>query len=233
MEQAQHHNLPPGIVINSCVATVKARSMPVILINTNRQNVWIWQPLLAAELFSTDQAEGIQHRANMERQGDNIQILCFKLIFSWTELIFVKKTSFHLISVKASSGLRKMFSQCYYNQNGVWENVCPVILDENDKLNTTVYRKPTHTDMYLHWDSHHNIPSKYSVIGTLYHRANTICSTTQYLHNEEKHLNQALKKCKYPTWAINRARMKIKITTNHNNNRQTHSTLPSRFKWEH
>ena len=74
VEQAQHHNLPPGIVINSCVATTKARSVPVILVNTNRQNVWIWQPLLAAELFSTDQVEGIEHRANMERQGDNIQI---------------------------------------------------------------------------------------------------------------------------------------------------------------
>ena len=59
VEQAQHHNLPPGIVI---------------LVNTNRQNVWIQEHLLAAELFSTDQVEGIEHRADMERQGDNIQI---------------------------------------------------------------------------------------------------------------------------------------------------------------
>ena len=84
-----------------------------------------------------------------------------------------------------------------------------------------IFRKPTHTDMYLHWDSHHNIPSKYSVIGTLYHRANTICSTTQYLQDEEKHLDQALKKCKYPSWAINRARMKIRTTTSQNSNRRT------------
>ena len=48
--------------------------MPVILVNTNRQNVWIWQLLLAAELFGTDQVEEIEHRADMERQGDNIQI---------------------------------------------------------------------------------------------------------------------------------------------------------------
>ena len=74
MEQAKHHNLPPGIVINRCMATTKARSVPVILVNTNRQNVWIQQPLLAAELFSADQIEEIEHRANMERQGDNIQI---------------------------------------------------------------------------------------------------------------------------------------------------------------
>ena len=74
VEQAQHHNLPPGIVINRCLATTKARSVPVILVNTNRQNVWIQQPLLATELFGTDQVEEIEHRANMEREGDNIQI---------------------------------------------------------------------------------------------------------------------------------------------------------------
>ena len=74
VEQAQHHNLPSGIVINRCVATTKARSVPVILVNTNRQNVWIQQPLLAAELFGTDQVKEIEHRADMERQGDNINI---------------------------------------------------------------------------------------------------------------------------------------------------------------
>ena len=74
VEQAQHHNLPPGIIINRCVATTKARSVPVIRVNTNRQNVWIWQPLLAMELFSTDQVEEIEHRADIEIQGGNIQI---------------------------------------------------------------------------------------------------------------------------------------------------------------
>ena len=60
VEQAQHHNLPPGIVINRCVATTKARSVPVILVNTTKQNVWIWQPLLATKLFSMDQIEKIE-----------------------------------------------------------------------------------------------------------------------------------------------------------------------------
>ena len=56
-----HHNLPLGIVTNRCVATPKARRVPVILINTTKQNVWICQPLLlATELFTADQ---IEHRA--------------------------------------------------------------------------------------------------------------------------------------------------------------------------
>ena len=48
--------------------------MPVILVNTTKQNVQIWQPLLAMELFSADQIEEIEHRASMERQGDNMHI---------------------------------------------------------------------------------------------------------------------------------------------------------------
>ena len=49
------------------------------------------------------------------------------------------------------------------------------------RLNTTVYRKPTHTDQYMHWDSHHTISSKYSGVGTLHHRAKTICFSKQLL----------------------------------------------------
>ena len=60
-----------------------------------------------------------------------------------------------------------------------------IIPEEDGRLNTTVYRKPTHTDLYLHWDSHHTISSKYSVIGTLYYRAKTICSSPQQLQKEE------------------------------------------------
>ena len=48
--------------------------MPVILINTSKQNVWIWQPLLATELFAADQIGKIEHRASMERKGNNINI---------------------------------------------------------------------------------------------------------------------------------------------------------------
>ena len=38
---------------------------------------------------------------------------------------------------------------------------------EDGSLKTSVFRKQTHTDLYLQWDSHHHIPSKYSVAGSL------------------------------------------------------------------
>ena len=83
-----------------------------------------------------------------------------------------------------------------------------VMTNEDGSLSTAVYRKPIHTDLYLHWDSHHTIPSKYSVIGTLLHRIKTICSNTQLLKQEEDHVHRTLTKCKYPAWALNRIKIK-------------------------
>ena len=80
--------------------------------------------------------------------------------------------------------------------------------DEEGRLNTTVYRKPTHTDQYLHWDSHHATTSKYSMIGTLYHRTRTVCCNPDQLQKEEKCLFKSLSKCKYPNWALNRVKLK-------------------------
>ena len=95
---------------------------------------------------------------------------------------------------------------------------------EDGSLSTSVFRKPAHTDLYLQWDSHHTISSKYSVAGTLYHRAKTVCSNPQLLQKEEDHLCKAPKKCKYPIWGINRAKLKSQNPTRcatRNNNNQT------------
>ena len=90
-------------------------------------------------------------------------------------------------------------------------------------LSTSVYRKPTHTDLYLQWESHHPLSSKYSVIGTLQHRANTICSSPQLLQKQEEHLQQALMRCQYPNWALNKVKHKMRnpgtrATVNNNSN---------------
>ena len=73
VEQTDHHNLPLSIIVNRWVATTKVRAVPIIPINTTKQNIWLWQPLLAAKLFTVE-CHQVGHRANMEMKGDNIDI---------------------------------------------------------------------------------------------------------------------------------------------------------------
>ena len=87
---------------------------------------------------------------------------------------------------------------------------CLVTPQTDGSINTAVYRKPTHTDMYLHWDSYHHLAAKYSVINTLRHRAKTVCTTKQILEKEEDHLFTSLRRCKYPVWAWNRTNIQKK-----------------------
>ena len=90
------------------------------------------------------------------------------------------------------------------------------------------YRKPTHTDMYLHWDSYHQLAAKYSVINTLRHRAKTVCTTNQILEKEEDHLFTALRRCKYPAgaWTRTNIQRKQKNKQGTSNTMKSHIVVP-------
>ena len=81
---------------------------------------------------------------------------------------------------------------------------------EDGRLSTTVYRKLTHTDLYLQRDALHTISSKYSVVGSLHHGSKIIYCSPQLLQQEEVHLSRVLKRCKYTSWAINRVKIKMR-----------------------
>ena len=89
-----------------------------------------------------------------------------------------------------------------------------------DFLSFQVYRKPTHTDHYLQWESHHSLSSKYSIIGTLTHRAKVVCTTPELLKDELKHLREAMGNCNYPYWAIKRVQNKV-LNSNQEDTRAT------------
>ncbi len=66
------------------------------------------------------------------------------------------------------------------------------LLKRDGMLTSTVYRKPTHTDRYLHFRSHHPNHVKRGVVRCLYQRARRITNTSENLKEEEKHLHKVL-----------------------------------------
>ena len=64
---------------------------------------------------------------------------------------------------------------------------------------STVSRKPTHTDRYLEYNSNHPISAKLSVIHTLTHRAKQVCSTPELLAKEMDHLQKSPTRQPLPT----------------------------------
>ena len=106
-----------------------------------------------------------------------------------------------------------------FTQEGM-NNDCLAFLDcsvsiVDGHIQCKVYRKPTHTNQYLLFDSHHPLSHKYSVVRTLYHRADTIVTDTEEKSAEKHLIDKSLTTCGYPNWAIKTA---IKPRTRNNTN---------------
>ena len=103
--------------------------------------------------------------------------------------------------------------------------------EANGKLSITVHRKPTQTDYYLQWDSHHHLSARFSAIHTLSHRTQTVCSNPEFLHKEKAHLRNALTQCKYPKWALDKVGRRLNIPSSEAsdgaNNQGTTSAQPA------
>ena len=69
---------------------------------------------------------------------------------------------------------------------------------EDGSLDVTVYRKPTHTNHYLNFQSHHPPHVKRGLVRCLHDRARGITSTQDNLQKEEHHLSKVLRRSGYP-----------------------------------
>ena len=67
------------------------------------------------------------------------------------------------------------------------------VVKSDGSITTSVYRKPTHSDRYLNFLSHHPIQHKTSVVETLYTRAFLVNSDETNLKQEEQHITHSLK----------------------------------------
>ena len=66
-------NLLQGISVNCCLAHPKGNVVPVIMINQNNHNVWIQQPLLAAEFFWVQHIPG-DYGIDFYQEGNKIEV---------------------------------------------------------------------------------------------------------------------------------------------------------------
>ena len=67
LETATHDYLPSGIIVNCSYDTPKAGRMSVILVNTTSRNIWIRQPLLAADIYEVE-LHPWQYHENLNRE---------------------------------------------------------------------------------------------------------------------------------------------------------------------
>ena len=72
------------------------------------------------------------------------------------------------------------------------------LLKRNDgDISVLVYRKPIHTDQYLHYSSNHQTSCKESAYSSFFNRAYSIITNKDDLHEENARIKQVLKEYGY------------------------------------
>ena len=66
-------NLPWGISVNHCTVHPRGKTVLVILMNQNNHNIWIQQPLLAAEIYLVEHLPW-NYGVEFQHQGNNIEV---------------------------------------------------------------------------------------------------------------------------------------------------------------
>ena len=93
-----------------------------------------------------------------------------------------------------------------------------LFISDYEKINTAVFRKETHNDLYLRWESFSLISWTRGTLKSLISEAYMICSNQSLLEKELKHLKIVFhKKNGYTLWMINQVTETVKETTNTEN----------------
>ena len=93
------------------------------------------------------------------------------------------------------------------NQIAFLDTLIHILPDRTTKV--TIYRKSTHTDQYLDFQSNHHIKQKIGIISTFKHRINELVTTEEDKQQELRHVKKALKRCGHPNWSLNRKKKRI------------------------
>ncbi len=82
--------------------------------------------------------------------------------------------------------------------------------NEDGSVKVTVYRKKTHTNQYLSFDSHHPLHQKLGVVRTLLNRCGEIVTEVEDQQKEKETIRSALGACGYPEWTMTKVENNMK-----------------------
>ncbi|XP_072020328.1 uncharacterized protein [Amphiura filiformis] len=110
----------------------------------------------------------------------------------------VQQLTDHINQVDKSGSIKFTFEQESQGQLPFLDTL--IVKKDDGTVKLLVYRKPTHTDQYLNYQSHHPLHQKLGVVRTLYNRKDTIVTEEQDKEEEEKKIQEALQTCGNPKW---------------------------------
>ena len=74
VESRDVNNLPMGVMVNRAMITPKkSKKIPVVLANMNSYNIWIWQPLLAANVVEVESCPW-DYQTILSHDGKDIKV---------------------------------------------------------------------------------------------------------------------------------------------------------------
>ena len=119
----------------------------------------------------------------------------------------VDKLTDHLNQVDDTNSIKFTYEQ---EQNGQIPFLDTLIVRREDgTIKLLVYRKPTHTDQYLNFRSHHPLHHKLGVIRTLLDRKDNIVTQDDDKEQEETRIKDALEGCGYPKWTFDKIKKQM------------------------
>ena len=85
------------------------------------------------------------------------------------------------------------------------------LIRTGDNIETCVFRKPTNTNIYIHWNSFAPFQWKFSTLKTLVYRPYVVCSNNQHPESELNYLRKVFDNFNsYPHWFITKVIIDVK-----------------------
>ena len=149
----------------------------------------------------------------------------------------IKLTSIaHVLSILNSFHQNIEFI-CELEQNDKINFLDDSLIRMNDTLQTTIYRKSTHNDVYLHWNVFASRIQKNGTLRTTLIQAYKICSTNEILQNKLKQIEKEFIKINgYLKWVFDQVNVECKhprnihyninVTTNNASINTAHRLIP-------